>query len=72
MGTRTLFVEGGDYEGGIGKESVCEVLELAEENLGCTGVVVCLRKNVVDLGKLSCSLTFREKLSSASLPSIYN
>lgn len=51
MGTRTLFVEGGDYEGGIGKESVCEVLELAEEKLGCTGVVVCLRKNVVDLGK---------------------
>ena len=51
MGTRTLYVlVGGDYENLNLRESVCGVLEKAEEDLGCTGVVMCLEKNTPDLG----------------------
>ena len=50
MGTRTLFVSGGSYVDVNLRESVCGVLEKAEEELGCTGVVICLEKNSPDLG----------------------
>lgn len=50
MGTRTLFVSGGSYEDVSLRESVCGVLEKAEEELGCTGVIMCLEKNSPDLG----------------------
>lgn len=51
MGTRTLLVSGGSFEDFNLRESVCAVLEKAEEELGCTGVVMCLKKNTPDLGK---------------------
>lgn len=51
MGTRTLYVEGGSYEEVNMRESVCGVLELAEEQLGCTGVVMVLEKNSAEISE---------------------
>jgi hypothetical protein len=51
MGTRTLYVSGGAFEDVNLRESVCGILEKAEEELGCTGVVMCLEKNTPDLGE---------------------
>jgi len=58
MGTRTLFVVGGSYEDVNLRECVCGLLEMAEEDLGCTGVVMCLEKNTTDLGQLLHSLMY--------------
>lgn len=59
MGTRTLYVlVGGESEEVNLRENVCGVLELAEEEYGCTGVVMCLEKNTPDLG--ASSLPARE------------
>lgn len=58
MGTRTLFVSGGSYVDVNLRETVCGVLEKAEEDLGCTGVVMCLEKNSPDLGDLLHSLMY--------------
>lgn len=58
MGTRTLYVSGGSYDDVNLRESVCGVLEKAEEELGCTGVVMCLEKNTPDLGDLLHSLMY--------------
>lgn len=58
MGTRTLFVSGGSYVDVNLRETVCGVLEKAEEELGCTGVVMCLEKNSPDLGDLLHSLMY--------------
>ena len=52
MGTRTLYVTGGSYADVNMRESVCGVLEKAEDELACTGVVMCLEKNSPDLGAL--------------------
>lgn len=49
-GTRTLYVVGGSYEEINLRESVCSVLEFAEDGLGCTGVVMVLQKDSPDLG----------------------
>lgn len=46
-----MYVVGGGYEDVNMRESVCGVLELAEESLECTGVVMCLEKNSSDLGE---------------------
>ena len=54
MGTRTLYVSGGRFEDVNLRESVCGILEKAEEELGCSGVVLCLEKNTPDLGTLLC------------------
>ncbi|KAL8280840.1 hypothetical protein RQP46_006844 [Phenoliferia psychrophenolica] len=58
MGTRTLYVSGGSYLDVNLRESVCNILEKAEEELGCTGVVMCLEKNSPDLGDLLHSLMY--------------
>ena len=50
MGTRTLYVSGGSYESVNMRESICDVLELAEEKLGATGVVMVLEKDSADIG----------------------
>jgi hypothetical protein len=61
-GTRTLYVVGGSDEEINLRESVCGVLELAEEDLGCTGVVMVLEKDSPDLGKFpSLFLLFSPK-----------
>lgn len=51
MGTRTLYVSGGSYESVNMRESICDVLELAEEKLGATGVVMVLEKESADIGE---------------------
>ncbi|KAK4702165.1 hypothetical protein P7C70_g4065, partial [Phenoliferia sp. Uapishka_3] len=58
MGMRTLYVSGGSYVDANLRESVCGVLEKAEEELGCTGVVMCLEKNSPDVGDLLHSLMY--------------
>ncbi|ORY89824.1 hypothetical protein BCR35DRAFT_159726 [Leucosporidium creatinivorum] len=58
MGTRTLYVEGGSYEDVNMRESVCGVLEMAEEKLGCTGVVMVLEKNSADISELIHQLLY--------------
>jgi len=58
MGTRTLFVVGGSYEDVNLRDSVCGVLEMAENDLGCNGVVMCLEKNTPDLDQLLHSLMY--------------
>ncbi|KAI5477913.1 protein of ornithine decarboxylase antizyme family [Pseudohyphozyma bogoriensis] len=57
-GTRTLYVGGGSYEDLDLRESVCGILERAEEELGCTGVVLALEKGDADLGGLLHSLMY--------------
>lgn len=61
MGTRTLYVAAG----GAGaftdvnlRESVCGVLDKAEEDLACTGVVICLEKSAPELGELIHQLLY--------------
>ncbi|SCZ90442.1 BZ3500_MvSof-1268-A1-R1_Chr9g10835 [Microbotryum saponariae] len=57
-GTRTLYVVGGSYQDVNMRESVCGVLEKAEDELACTGVVMCLEKNSPDLGELIHQLLY--------------
>lgn len=57
-GSRTLYVVGGRYEDVNLRESVCGVLELAEEELGCTGVVMVLEKDSPDLGEFAWHIPF--------------
>ena len=58
QGTRTLYVAGGSYEDVNMRESVCAVLELAEEELACTGVVMCLEKKTSHIGDLIHALLY--------------
>lgn len=58
MGTRTLYVSGGAFADVNLRESVCGVLEKAEEDLACTGVVICLEKSSADLGELIHQLLY--------------
>lgn len=58
QGTRTLYVAGGSYEDVNMRESVCAVLELAEEDLACTGVVMCLEKKTSHIGDLIHALLY--------------
>ncbi|KAM0748872.1 hypothetical protein T439DRAFT_358024 [Meredithblackwellia eburnea MCA 4105] len=58
MGTRTLYVAGGTYEHVNLRETVCTVLEKAEEELGCTGVVMCLEKRGAGVAELLHSLMY--------------
>lgn len=58
LGTRTLYVAGGSYEDVNMRESVCAVLELAEEELACTGVVMCLEKKTSHIGDLIHALLY--------------
>ena len=61
MGTRTMYVlVAGSYEDLNLRESVCGVLEKAEEELGCTGVVMCLEKNTPDLGSYFLLILFHQ------------
>ncbi|SCV70084.1 BQ2448_1478 [Microbotryum intermedium] len=57
-GTRTLYVVGGSYQDVNMRESVCGVLEKAEDELACTGVVMSLEKNSPDLGELIHQLLY--------------
>lgn len=65
-GTRTLYVAGGNYEDVNLKESVCGILELAEDVLGCTGVVMILEKYSADLGMSPFPLPSTKRCARAS------
>jgi len=58
LGTRTFYVLGQHFEDVDIREMVCNVLEKAEEELACTGVVICLEKKTPDLGQLLHSLMY--------------
>jgi Ornithine decarboxylase antizyme len=50
-GLRTLYVESKSYDAVSLRENVVSLIERADEEFACTGVVFCLRKNAADLGK---------------------
>jgi hypothetical protein len=61
MGTRTLYVAVGGaraFNDVNLRESVCGVLDKAEEDLACTGVVICLEKSAPELGDLIHQLLY--------------
>ncbi|GAA5948516.1 hypothetical protein JCM3765_004908 [Sporobolomyces pararoseus] len=59
-GTRTLYVGGGKFDDVELRDTVCEVLDQAEEEYGATGVVLCLEKgnNKEQLGLLVHQLMY--------------
>jgi hypothetical protein len=59
-GTRTLYVGGGKFDDVELRDTVCEVLDQAEEEYGATGVVLCLEKgnNKETLGMLVHQLMY--------------
>jgi hypothetical protein len=54
-GLRTLYVESMSYDAVSLRENVVSLIERADEEFACTGVVFCLRKDAADLGR-SCLL----------------
>ncbi|GAA5963759.1 hypothetical protein JCM21900_000821 [Sporobolomyces salmonicolor] len=60
LGTRTLYVGGGKFEDVELRDSVCAVLDQAEEEWGASGVVLCLEKgnNKDQLGMLVHQLMY--------------
>ncbi|CEQ41279.1 SPOSA6832_02974, partial [Sporobolomyces salmonicolor] len=60
LGTRTLYVGGGKFEDVELRDSVCAVLDQAEEEWGASGVVLCLEKgnNKGQLGMLVHQLMY--------------
>ncbi|GAA6008754.1 hypothetical protein JCM10207_001709 [Rhodosporidiobolus poonsookiae] len=57
-GLRTLYVAGGELKDLELREAVVDVIDRAEEQWGVTGVVLCLEKNMADLGNLVHGLTY--------------
>ncbi|GAA6018093.1 hypothetical protein JCM11491_003315 [Sporobolomyces phaffii] len=59
-GTRTLYVGGGKFDDVELRDTVCDVLDQAEEEYGATGVVLCLEKgnNKDQLGLLVHQLMY--------------
>ncbi|GAA5977051.1 hypothetical protein JCM5350_007541 [Sporobolomyces pararoseus] len=59
-GTRTLHIGGGEFDDVELRDTVCEVLDQAEEEYGATGVVLCLEKgnNKEQLGLLVHQLMY--------------
>ena len=57
-GTRTLYVGGGELSDVELRESIIAVLERAEEELGCSGVVLALERGTQDLSNVVHQLMY--------------